>query len=116
MAKIQRLLSGKDGLNRGAVLKVANKSGRLTTLQRPLQLLYPLGVTQSMAENESDPDHGNISEPEKETSNLPPRPKRDSALRARDQVCAWTSELLEEENLVDHFLVSVVNPGECVEL
>ena len=25
MAKIQRLLAGKDGLNRGAVLKVANK-------------------------------------------------------------------------------------------
>ena len=97
MAKIRRLLTGKDGLNRGAVLKVANKGGRLTTLRRPVQLLYPLGVAQSMAENESDSVHGDIPEPEEEVSNLPPRPKRDSALRARDRVCAWTSELLEDD-------------------
>lgn len=33
MAKIHGLITGKDGVTRGAILKVANKGGRVTTLQ-----------------------------------------------------------------------------------
>ena len=95
MAKIQKLLTGRDGLNRGAVLRVVNKGGKLTTLQRPVQLLYPLGVAQSVT---GDEDNVQDPEPEREPSNHPPRPQRDSAVRARDRVCAWTSELLEEDD------------------
>ena len=36
------MLSGKDGHVHGAVLAVASRSGHPMTLQRPLQLLYPL--------------------------------------------------------------------------
>ena len=56
MAKVQKLITGRDGQTRGAVLKVANKNGGHSTLQRPVQRIYPLGVTQSEADGESDID------------------------------------------------------------
>ena len=94
---MQKLLTGRDGQTRGAVLKLATKSGRPGTLQRPVQRLYPLGVAQCGAEDEPDitdethmPEEG--SKVESQT-----RPQRDSALKARDRVRAWTSELMEDE-------------------
>ena len=42
MAKIQKLITGADGADgqtRGAILQLANKAGKLTTLRRPVQLL-----------------------------------------------------------------------------
>ena len=48
LAKIERLTTGKDGRVRGAVLRVLSKDGQATLLQRPLQLLYPLEVTQQV--------------------------------------------------------------------
>ena len=45
MAKVESLITGKDGVVRGAVLKVGSKSSPPTTLQRPLQLLYPLEIS-----------------------------------------------------------------------
>ena len=99
MAKVEALITGNDGSTCGAVLRVANKGGRTTTLQRPVQLIYPLGVTQTQPELEPETEPKN-STPD-DTSNPPTyrvtRPKRDSALRARDRVRAWTSELMEED-------------------
>ena len=46
-AVIEKLIVGNDGLARGAVLRLSDKDGRRTTLQRPLQKLYPLEVTAS---------------------------------------------------------------------
>ena len=43
---VEKLLTGQDGLVRGAVLRVSSRNGRATILQRPLQLLYPLEVSQ----------------------------------------------------------------------
>ena len=45
-AMVEKLLTGQDGLVRGAVLRVSSRNGRATILQRPLQLLYPLEVSQ----------------------------------------------------------------------
>ena len=44
VARITKLLMGKDRLARGAILKVSVRGDQATTLQRPLQLLYPLEI------------------------------------------------------------------------
>ena len=100
MAKVQKLLTGRDGHTRGAVLKVASKGRRLSTLQRPVQHIYPLGVAQSEVneelENVPETEFENAlqTEPEREghVPEPPSRPQRSSALRARDRVRTWTSE------------------------
>lgn len=46
LAKVERLITGADGLTRGAIIKVASSVGRPILLRRPLQLLYPLEVHQ----------------------------------------------------------------------
>ena len=43
-ARVNRLLTGKDGLMRGAVVMIASGRDRVTELQWPLQLLYPLEI------------------------------------------------------------------------
>ena len=45
LARVQGLITGRDGVVRGATLKVVSKSGLPTILQRPLQLLYPLEIS-----------------------------------------------------------------------
>ena len=47
MAKVQRLITRRDGQTRGVVLRSTTKGGKLATLQKPVQLIYPLGVAQS---------------------------------------------------------------------
>jgi len=43
-ARVTKLLTGRDGRHRGAVVRVAARGEQATTLQRPLQLLYPLEI------------------------------------------------------------------------
>ena len=52
LARIQSLIVGRDGIARGAVVRVASSSGSPTILQRPLQKLYPLEI-------HSEPPHSN---------------------------------------------------------
>ena len=93
MAKVQKLLIGRVGQTHGAVLKVAYRSGRCATLQRPVQRIYPLGVTQSEPFDEIE----NAQNPELEETEPPTCPQQSSALKAREQVRAWTSEIMEDE-------------------
>ena len=41
---LEELIVGRDGLSRGAVLRIASTSGRRTFLHCPLQHLYPLEI------------------------------------------------------------------------
>ena len=41
---MQEIIVGKDGKVRGAVVKTTGKSGRVSFLQRPIQLLYPFEI------------------------------------------------------------------------
>ena len=86
---MQRLIIGRDGQTRGAILKLATKSGRLTTLHRPVQLLYPLGVAQSETQEDSE-NVEDTEEPELEEEmnlNLPDvHSEKLHAVRARDRV------------------------------
>ena len=48
MGQVQKLLVGRGGQLHRAAVKLTTKNGKLTctTLQRPIKLLYPLGITQ----------------------------------------------------------------------
>ncbi len=76
---------------RGAILQLANKAGKLTTLRRPVQLLYPLGVSQSVTQEETDDkieQEDDKIEPEEERSEPPERPQRraeDGTVRSKEQ-------------------------------
>ena len=64
-----------------------------TTLRRPVQLIYPLRVSESETQEESktveDTEEPKLDE-ERDKPKLPKRPKQDSALRACDHVKTWT--------------------------
>ena len=44
------MLPGKDKI-RGAVLRVSNRNGRISTLQRPVQRLFPLEINYEIDQN-----------------------------------------------------------------
>jgi len=49
LAQVKELIKGQDGKSRAAILSVSSEKGRTTVLQRPIQLLYPLGLSESPA-------------------------------------------------------------------
>ena len=49
-----------DGQSRGAVVQVTNKKGRVTTLRRPLQLLYPFEINCELAEEQRNLEQESI--------------------------------------------------------
>lgn len=53
MAKVERLLVGKDGIVRAAVVRAIGKSGNPVQLKRPLQRLFPIEL-QSKKEQETE--------------------------------------------------------------
>ena len=104
LGRVEEGIIGRDGHVRVAVLRVSSGGGSNSSLKRPVQLLYPLEVnciipTSSTAETQN-------SEPVKEpvAESIEPstchaggiddevlrKPMRASALRARDQIRAWT--------------------------
>ena len=104
LAKVEKLLTGKDNHVRGARLRLPLKNGHVTILQRPLQLLYPLEA----AGRESPPlpdgkqvqneDHVGVYKQNESDDGSDvgddQRPRRLSAKRAQDQFKVWSSELL----------------------
>ena len=101
MALAERLITGKDGHIRGAVLKLPTKNGQFTSLQRPLHLLYPLEIKHST--KPSDPrlpteldkrtEHTDDNEQPQDGTH-PMRPIRQSALRAKDRLKEWSSQAI----------------------
>ncbi len=88
------LIVGRDGRTRGATVTVAGKDRRLTTLNRPLQLLYPLEIphsppsTRTTRETESE-----TNQTEKTPEAVRPRPQRASAKRSEQIRKEWISQL-----------------------
>lgn len=82
LGRIERLITGGDGLNRAAIVKVSNEDGRTGTLRRSIEHLVPLEVNANVSAITRDED-GNSSlarEPD-ETSN---RPRRAAAIASED--------------------------------
>ena len=59
IAKVERTITGQDGVARGAVVRVAGKGGRTKTLSRPIQHLFPLEINCHI----EDPEQQTLSEP-----------------------------------------------------
>lgn len=55
VARVTKLLTGRDGHARGAILKVSARGDQATTLQRPLQLLYSLEIQCSVSKDDEMP-------------------------------------------------------------
>ena len=101
LALVEKLVTGRDGLTRGAVLRVSSSGERGSTLQRPLQRLYPLELSSTTATELGITDLHQRSpqeaEPIEPTVKVPTRPKRAAAVRARDRLKA--TALQEQEKL-----------------
>ena len=57
MGKIESLVIGRDGQVRGARLRVSSKTGRNTIIQRPLQKLINLEISEPVSDEQVD-KHG----------------------------------------------------------
>ena len=53
LAKVERMITGPDGVTRGAVIRVAGKGKQLKTLSRPVQHLFLLEINCQIAEVQS---------------------------------------------------------------
>ena len=106
LAKVNQLLTGKDGLVRGAVVKVTSGKDKFTELQRLLQLLYPLEVDHFVSQpdearqdaKEKGVDDMNTenqvscNESNKDASSVPGRRlPRTAANKAREKFQSWSS-------------------------
>ena len=56
---MEKLISGKDNLVRGASLKICHK-GKVSNLQRPLQRLIPLEVQKETVQKDAKIDDANV--------------------------------------------------------
>ena len=107
LAKMNQLLTGKDGLVRGAVVKVTSGKDKFTELQQPLQLLYPLEVDQFVSqpdEAQQDAEEKRVedantetgvscNESNKDASGVPGRRMpRTAANKAREKFQSWNSD------------------------
>ncbi len=102
LGRVKELLTGRDGRVRGAVLQVAGNGRQATQLYRPVQLLYPLEVSQPVrgAPNDDHPeqpavpldqtDNEEVAAPHDpdEAELLPRHSRRAAALEARDRIMA----------------------------
>ena len=104
LGRVQEVLTGRDGLPRAALVRVASRDRQHILLRRPLQLLYPLEIheAETLEAGSGDtpisiPDV-DISTPVEE-SDVPTlkeperRPMRGAAKRANEKMRAWTQEL-----------------------
>jgi len=111
VARVTKLLTGRDGRHRGAVVRVAARGEQATTLQRPLQLLYPLeincnsdkdGYKETKENLRGDSATGDTSTEGHDqvqlTSPCTQRFKRASALKAQERFKQWSDELLDEHD------------------
>ena len=99
LARVKKLIVGRDGLPRGAVLRLPRKDGQQTTLQQPLQLIHPLEISSESlpSVDKSQDNDSNEDTSRHDSAEQPPCPRqqRPSAARARDRMKDWSKHLLE---------------------
>ena len=92
IGRIKNLVSstGGDGQSRGAVVQVTSKGGKVTTLRRPLQLLYPLEINCKLTEESEEVN--DVQEPTESA-----RPRRRSAIAGEQLIKHWIKDMNEVE-------------------
>ena len=82
LGRVEKLITGNDGLARGAVVKSTTpKKGKSTMLRRPLQRLYPLELG-SHPQGNLTADNSDVPA---RTVDVEDRPRREAARRADSQ-------------------------------
>ena len=89
LGKVEGLISGADGQTRGAVVKVFSRNGRSTTINRPVQQLYPLEIRSTAKEAELPGEAKDDEKPQVKVT----RPRRAAAIEADSQRKRWIREL-----------------------
>ena len=94
LGRVRDLIVGRDGRTRGATVTVANKERRLTTLNRPLQLLYPLEIDHPPAcrRTAQETEVSEKNQMEKTPKVTRSRPQRASARRGEQIRREWISQ------------------------
>ncbi|XP_028394521.1 uncharacterized protein LOC114518720 [Dendronephthya gigantea] len=78
-----------DGKSRGAVVRVISKKGRVTTLRRPLQLLYPMEINCKLARDVIQSGQEDGDQEPKETA----RQRRKAAIAGELLTRQWIEDL-----------------------
>ena len=103
LGRVSELIVGTDGQTRGATLEVST-NGRLSTLRRPISRLYPLEVEPKTSSDDKTMTDGDGPKQDEHLSTQPDnstskdnqvRPARVAAVRARQRVSGWISELTD---------------------
>ena len=107
LARVEKLLTGKDDKVRGAEIRVSTPTGRPTTPRRPVQALYSLEISHPLEDEptgESCDIQGEGTEvtttPTSEATVKQPRTRstRKAAARAKDNFKRWAAELSEDSD------------------
>ena len=111
LGRIRTLIVGRDGQTRGATVGVVGKNRRFSSLNRPLQRLYPLETNRTTAVADSPPrtegvqtttetQPGDQPRPERSQHSAgqprPERSQRASAKKGEERRRQWIRELTEE--------------------
>ncbi len=97
LCRVQEVLTGRDGLPRGALVRVAVQRKQQKLLKRPLKLLYPLEITPSEIQwdNTAESDYKAESDSTDSTSQPAHKTRRPRAAAERAEVKRkmWIREL-----------------------
>ena len=98
LARMKQLITGRDGRVRAAILVVPSRNGQTSTLQRPIQLLYPLETDIKKSSDNQVPETGptavqpaqitqdSLEESQDSPEEIRVRPKRAAALYAMERL------------------------------
>ncbi|CAB3980680.1 RNA-directed DNA polymerase from mobile element jockey [Paramuricea clavata] len=90
IGRIKELVnSTADGKSRGAVVQVMSKKGKVTTLRRPLQLLYPMEINCKLAKEEVQLEQENGAQESTESE----RPRRREAIEGELLIRHWIKDM-----------------------
>ncbi|CAB3995911.1 PREDICTED: uncharacterized protein LOC106817579 [Paramuricea clavata] len=90
IGRIKELVnSTADGKSRGAVVQVMSKKGKVTTLRRPLQLLYPMEINCKLAKEEVQLEQENGAQESTESE----RPRRRAAIEGELLIRHWIKDM-----------------------
>ncbi|CAB4044190.1 Hypothetical predicted protein, partial [Paramuricea clavata] len=91
IGRIKELVnSTADGKSRGAVVQVMSKKGNVTTLRRPLQLLYPMEINCKLAKEEVQLEQQEDGAQESTESE---RPRRRAAIEGELLIRHWIKDM-----------------------
>ena len=78
-----------DGKSRGAVVRVVSKKGKVTTLRRPLQLLYPMEINCKLVKDVIQSEQENDAQESTEAA----RPRRKAAIAGELLTRQWIEDM-----------------------